>query len=202
MLDALALSALICVRPLMHALGERHAERVCRLESSDLGRSARVPMPGRRLLGHAPPVLRFRRGPAAPACRTDGSFAVGLSARGRNRRAAGSSGAHGDRGEARCRRDGLLHRPYPGGERNPPGLSHIRTDGRTPDQCRRSRRAGTGGGQARAAGRAQCLAHRAGKRCRGAGTIEPGAEQLRSSENAAGQRHCLARAVRAGRSLR
>ena len=142
------------------------------------------------------------RGPAAPACRTGDGFTRGLSARGRNRRAAGSSGAHGDRGEARCRRDGLLHRPHPGGERNPPGLSHIRTDGRTPDQCRRSRRAGTGGGQAGAAGRAQCLAHRAGRRCGGTGTIEPGAEQLRSSENAAGQRHCLARAVRAGRSRR
>src|SRR5882757_1947491 len=35
--------------------------------------------------------------------------------------------------------------------------------------------------------------------CGGTGTIEPGAEQLRSSENAAGQRHCLARAVRASR---
>ena len=48
-------------------------------------------MPGRRLLVHTSLVAR----------RAVGGRAVGLPARGRYRRAAGSSGADGDRGEAR-----------------------------------------------------------------------------------------------------
>ena len=169
------------------------------LESSGIGRSACVPMSEHRRLSHALPVLRFRRGPATPAGRTDGGLARSLPARSRYRPAAGSSGADGDRREARRRRDGLLYRPHPGGERGPPGLSHPGPDDRTADQCRRSRRAGTGGGQARAAGRAQCPAHRAGGRCGGAGAAERDAEHLRASENASGQGYRLARAVRAGR---
>ena len=149
---------------------------------------------GHRAAAHA---LEPRRRTAFARTRGDRDRAGGVSTGNQGSSAGSSSRTHRHRRKARRRRNRHLHRAHRGRERDAPVVSHRRADGRAIRQYRRSGRARAGGGQARAAERAQRAAFRTGGRDRGPGAIHRGAEQLRAPEIPSRQRRRVARPIRA-----
>ena len=169
------------------------------LRIAGIGRAARVPMPQHRRVSHALPVLRSGAGPrlllagltaallaacqpeadtAAPQVRPVRTVTVVKRDVGETVSYTGRIQAENETRLAFRISGRMIERSVNVGDHVEPGQVVAKLEPQDELNALRTAQAERGGGP---------------------GAVEPGAKQLRASENAAGQRHCLARAVRTGR---